>query len=54
MADREKCNKQVFRAFDMQLLEPWRPSEILSYGVFLEANLMVKVTKSMPAACSSL
>lgn len=34
----------------MQLLEPWRPSQILSYGVFLETNLMVKVTKSTVAA----
>lgn len=29
----------------MQLLEPWCPSEILSYGAFIESNLMVKVTK---------
>lgn len=36
----------------MQLLEPWHPSQILSYGVFLETNLVVKVTKSTVGAWS--
>ncbi|EME40284.1 hypothetical protein DOTSEDRAFT_91489 [Dothistroma septosporum NZE10] len=37
---------EIFRAFDLQLAQPFAPSDILAYGVFLESNLMVRVTKN--------
>ncbi|OHW97442.1 pisatin demethylase [Colletotrichum incanum] len=37
---------EIFRAFDMQLVQPFAPSTILTYGTFLESKLMVKVSKS--------
>ncbi|KAF3762478.1 cytochrome P450 monooxygenase [Cryphonectria parasitica EP155] len=44
---------ELFRAFDLQLLEPYAPSNILSYGVFLESNLKVKVSRSTTAVAAS-
>ncbi|TLD31295.1 hypothetical protein PspLS_01879 [Pyricularia sp. CBS 133598] len=36
---------EIFRRFDMQLVRPLKPCDVLSYGVFLESNLMVRVTE---------
>ncbi|KAJ5092657.1 cytochrome P450 [Penicillium alfredii] len=42
-----KITFELLRNFDFQAVSPWHPSdETLSYGVFLESNLRVKVTKS--------
>ncbi|KAI1862759.1 uncharacterized protein JN550_009906 [Neoarthrinium moseri] len=37
---------EIFRNFDLQLVNPTKPCDVLSYGVFLESNLFVKVTPS--------
>ncbi|KAG4436051.1 Cytochrome P450 monooxygenase aba1 [Cadophora sp. M221] len=36
---------EIYRSFDLQLVNPCKPSEVLSYGTFLESNLLVKVAK---------
>ncbi|KAM0123762.1 hypothetical protein ACHAO1_011221 [Botrytis cinerea] len=44
-----ELNKSIFeilRAFDLQLLSPAKPCDVLSYGIFLESNMLVKVTES--------
>ncbi|GKT90344.1 pisatin demethylase [Colletotrichum tofieldiae] len=37
---------EIFRAFDIQLVEPFAPSTIATYGTFLESQMMAKVSKS--------
>jgi hypothetical protein len=37
---------QILRHFDLQLLQPYSPSDIMTYGTFLESNLLLRVTKS--------
>ncbi|KAI6254377.1 Cytochrome P450 monooxygenase aba1 [Pyricularia oryzae] len=37
---------ELFRRFDMHLVRPLKPCDVLSYGVFLESNLMVRVTEA--------
>ncbi|KAK1975068.1 pisatin demethylase [Colletotrichum cereale] len=44
-----ELNKAVFellRHFDFQLLSPIKPCDTLSYGVFLEENLLLKVSEA--------
>jgi len=38
---------QLLRAFDFQLVSPMKPCDSLSYGVFCESNMLVKVTESV-------
>ncbi|KLU89741.1 hypothetical protein MAPG_08710 [Magnaporthiopsis poae ATCC 64411] len=38
---------ELFRHFDLQLARPLKPCDVTSYGVFLESNLMVKVTEAV-------
>ncbi|RYO81973.1 hypothetical protein DL766_003474 [Monosporascus sp. MC13-8B] len=50
-----ELNKSIFevlRNFDLQLVSPAKPCDVLSYGVFLEENLFVKVTErhTVPSA----
>ncbi|KAG8157930.1 hypothetical protein KVR01_012202 [Diaporthe batatas] len=37
---------EVFRNFDLQLLNPTKPCDVESYAVFLESGMFVKVTES--------
>ncbi|KAL8351285.1 hypothetical protein RB598_006187 [Gaeumannomyces tritici] len=37
---------ELFRHFDLQLARPLKPCDVASYGVFLESNLMIKVTEA--------
>jgi hypothetical protein len=40
----EGCH-QVFKAFDLQLVEPMKPYNTQTYGVFLDDGLLVKATE---------
>ncbi|KAI6296804.1 Cytochrome P450 monooxygenase aba1 [Pyricularia oryzae] len=42
----EANQDKLFRRFDMHLVRPLKPCDVLSYGVFLESNLMVRVTEA--------
>lgn len=35
---------QVFRAFNMQVIDPLKPCDIKSYGVFIETDLRIRVS----------
>lgn len=37
--------EQLLRAFDLQLVNPMKPCDSVVYGIFLETNLMVRVTE---------
>ncbi|THY81676.1 putative P450 monooxygenase [Aureobasidium pullulans] len=37
---------EILRHFDLQLLQPYSPSDVMTYGTFLESNLLLKVTQS--------
>jgi len=42
-----KTHFQLLREFDIQVMSPMKPSNIQSYGVFLETDLSVKLTKDL-------
>jgi hypothetical protein len=42
-----KSCAQLLRAFDFQLVSPIKPCDSLSYGVFCESNMLIKVTESI-------
>ncbi|KAL8391490.1 hypothetical protein RB595_010203 [Gaeumannomyces hyphopodioides] len=42
----QKVVFELFRHFDLQLARPLKPCDVVSYGIFLESNLMVKVTEA--------
>ena len=43
------CSRaQLIRCFDFQLADPAKPWDSLSYTVFLEENMWVKVTEAAP------
>ncbi|KAA8620586.1 CypX Cytochrome P450 [Pyrenophora tritici-repentis] len=45
MMDMVKVVFELFRVFELQLVRPLEPCNTLSYGVFLEKGLMVKVSE---------
>ena len=45
---------QMFREFNLQLINPLAPADIKSYGVFLEPELRIKVTKASQAKVEKL
>lgn len=38
---------ELFRAFDLQLIDPMKPCEVQSYGVFVEKGLRVDVREDL-------
>ncbi|KAI6352049.1 Cytochrome P450 monooxygenase aba1 [Pyricularia grisea] len=42
----ETNQAKLFRRFDMHLVSPLKPCDVLSYAVFVESNMMVRVTEA--------